>query len=302
MAAGTHTPIRTSSSAFSRMISAAGPSKATRPSRSSTIVRVTNDIAASRLCSTSRMARSPAATTSASAAYTSSMPWASRFAVGSSSTMRGEPIARAPAIASRCRPPPERWSGFTVRRSQSPTRRSASSTRLSTTSSGSRRFSGPNATSSYTLPVTICASGSWNTIATRVLSVAVGALAVSMPPASTVPIMAVGRACGMSPLRARVSVDLPEPEGPSRSTTSPASMSKVTSRGEGCAASAWVRERSRTLSRGADGRTAESRVGGSYPSNLAEPYLIIHAHRSPPADDIDHPVDGRGAAEEPASS
>jgi hypothetical protein len=36
-----------------------------------------------------------------------------------------------------------------------------------------QQFSGPNATSSYTVPVTICASGSWNTIATCVLSVAV---------------------------------------------------------------------------------------------------------------------------------
>ncbi len=101
-------PSPTSSSACSRMTSAAGPSKATRPSRSSTIARVTNAIAASRLCSTSRMARSPAATTSARAAYTSSMPWGSRLAVGSSSTISADPIARAPAIASLCLPPPER--------------------------------------------------------------------------------------------------------------------------------------------------------------------------------------------------
>src|SRR5690606_29165279 len=90
------------------------------------------------------------------------------------------------------------------------------------------------------------------------------------------PVTSAGTDCGISPFSASVSVDLPEPDGPSRSTISPAVMSKLTSLGEGCAASAWVRVSSRTLRRGADERTAKPRLGRTYSLNLAEPYLNRH--------------------------
>ncbi|MFC5125957.1 hypothetical protein ACFPRL_22135 [Pseudoclavibacter helvolus] len=44
----------------------------------------------------------------------------SKFAVGSSSTRRREPIARALAIARRCLPPPESTSGESSRRAHRP--------------------------------------------------------------------------------------------------------------------------------------------------------------------------------------
>ena len=44
----------------------------------------------------------------------------------------------------------------------------------------------------------------------------------------------------MSPLSARVSVDLPDPLGPSSSTTSPAAMSNETDAGAGVVSPSWV--------------------------------------------------------------
>ena len=82
---------------------------------------------------------------------------------------------------------------------------------------------GRTRTSSRTVPVTSCASGSWNTIATCVAQLRrPSRSAVSSPPTSTVPSTRPGTACGMRPLSASASVDLPEPLGPSSSTTSPA--------------------------------------------------------------------------------
>ena len=46
-------------------------------------------------------------------------------------------------------------------------------------------------------------------------------------------VTSAGTACGMSPLSASVSVDLPDPLGPSSSTTSPAAMSNETDAGAG---------------------------------------------------------------------
>ena len=99
---------------------------------------------------------------------------------------------------------------------------------------------------------------------TCVLSAATGVIEVSRPPTSTVPRTSAGTACGMSPLRASVSVDLPDPLGPSSSTTSPGAMSKVTEAGVAASSPSWVIARSRTRSSGrrchAAGTTAPRRT------------------------------------------
>ena len=157
-------------------------------------------------------------------------------------------MAKAHAIASRWRPPPERRSGFSDRRSHSPTRRSALSARASTSAAGRRRFSGPNATSSSNVPVTSCASGSWNTIPTWVDSCATECVAASIPATSTRPVNAAGTACGMSPFMARESVDLPEPLGPRSSTTSPRDTSNDTDAGVAASSPSCVIPTSRSCS------------------------------------------------------
>ena len=71
------------------------------------------------------------------------------------------------------------------------------------------------------------------------------------------PRTSAGTACGIRPFSARVSVDLPDPLGPSSSTTSPGAMSKLTTDGgAGVARPSWVIARSRTRSSG-------SRRGGA---------------------------------------
>ena len=71
---------------------------------------------------------------------------------------------------------------------------------------------------------------------TCVLSSATGVTVVSSPSISTDPSTVAGTACGMSPLSASASVDLPAPLGPSSSTTSPRATSKLAAAGAGCVA------------------------------------------------------------------
>ena len=252
-AEGSHAPRARISSACSRRIRRAGPSNAMRPEASSTIALVAISSAASRSCSTRIRARSSDPAMSASAAWTSAVPCGSRFAVGSSRIRTGDPVASAEAIASRCFPPPDSRSGFSARRSHRPIRRRAASARASTSATGNRRFSRANAASSSTDPVTICASGSWNTVDTELLSVAIGVVATSCPHTETLPETAASSECGMRPLSASASVDLPDPLGPSSSTTSPACTSNETSRTAGSLAPQCVIVRSRTRRSGAAG-------------------------------------------------
>ena len=79
-------------------------------------------------------------------------------------------MASAPAIATRCRSPPERVAITRSARWAHPTAPSASSTRLRISSRGSPRFSGPNATSSRTVTPKNCRSGFWKTMPTRCAS------------------------------------------------------------------------------------------------------------------------------------
>ena len=92
-----------------------------------------------------------------------SRPRTSSDAEGSSSTNRRGSRARAPAMQTRWRCPPERRAGSFSAKSCKATRRSSRSTRAAISSRGRPRFSGPNATSSATTLVTIWSSGFWKT-------------------------------------------------------------------------------------------------------------------------------------------
>jgi hypothetical protein len=60
--------------------------------------------------------------------------------------------------------------------------------------------------------------------------------AVDRPPMRTVPVSSPGYAWGMRPLVARISVLLPQPEGPATRSTSPASTVSDRSRSAGSVA------------------------------------------------------------------
>ena len=64
--------------------------------------------------------------------------------------------------------------------------------------------------SSSTVPVMICASGSWNTVATSRLSAAIGVVAASWPQTVTDPCTEASSECGIRPLNAKARVDLPQ--------------------------------------------------------------------------------------------
>ena len=82
-------------------------------------------------------------------------------------------------------------------------------------------------------PSTIWSSGSWKTLATVPASSAGRVRRVSRPATSTRPSKRPPWNHGTRPANARSSVDLPEPDGPSRSTTSPGSTASETSRSAG---------------------------------------------------------------------
>ena len=83
------------------------------------------------------------------------------------------------------------------------------STRAPISAGGDPRFSGPNATSFATSPITTWSSGSWNRDATAPASTAGRTFRVSTPPTSTRPSNRPPWKCGTRPARARRSVDLP---------------------------------------------------------------------------------------------
>ena len=94
-------------------------------------------------------------------------PRGSSIAVASSSTSVRGRMASTPASASRCFWPPDRLDVSRRSKPESLTSESASFTRARSSSVGTPRFSGPNATSSSTVPATIWSSGFWNTRPTR---------------------------------------------------------------------------------------------------------------------------------------
>ena len=133
-----------------------------------------------------------------------------------------------------------------------PTRRSAASARASTSATGIRRFSGPNATSSSSVPVTSCASGSWKTMPTRVLSSAtVGARRCRRRRPRPCPRRRPAPRAGSGRSARGSAWTCPIRSGPSSSTTSPGGDVE----GDGCrgrraSSPSWVIARSRTRSSG----------------------------------------------------
>ena len=143
--------------------------------------------------------------------------------VGSSKSMTLGSMARARAMATRCCWPPESWAGYLSAWALTPTRSSSSRARFSASPLDfPRTLIGPSVTFSRTV---LCAKRLklWNTMPTSLRR-----RASSLPSSgSGSPSMAISP-CSIASRRliVRQSVDLPEPEGPMTTTTSPRSMSR----------------------------------------------------------------------------
>src|SRR5438105_3547548 len=132
---------------------------------------------------------------------------------GSSIKSIGDSIASARAMATRCRMPPERSFG---KRSLKPLSESLSRSRSTVVAIPSARLiSRPKAMFSKTV-IQGKSAYSWKTIARS----GPGAL-TGLPKASTVP-----SSGAMKPAMTLSSVDLPQPDGPSRQTNSPGATSR----------------------------------------------------------------------------
>ena len=135
--------------------------------------------------------------------------------VGSSNRMTFGSMASARAMATRCCCPPDSWAGYFSAWDSTPTRFSRSMPRWRA-SAGFRR-TGPRVTFSSTV---LCANrlNDWNTMPTspRRWASALPSSGSAWPSMVMVP-----DSIGSSRLMARHSVDLPDPEGPRTTTTSP---------------------------------------------------------------------------------
>ena len=147
---------------------------------------------------------------------------------GSSYSITFGSTANARATPTRCCMPPESWSGNWLAASSRPTRRSTSSARASRAAFGTPCTSSPNATLSITRR---CASRPkcWKIIETLCRR---SWRSSSRPAAITsCPAMSIAPAVGsISRIRVRTSVDLPEPERPITTKTSPGQTLIDTSR------------------------------------------------------------------------
>ena len=149
--------------------------------------------------------------------------------VGSSQMMNSGRLARARAMAMRWRCPPENWCGY-LRASSGfmRTRRSASCTRSAVSSLPAVRASTcrGSAISSCTVQRGFrLAYGSWKIIwkRRRMATVWAAGLHLSTPSNSTVPLVG-----GVSPATMRATVDLPEPDSPTRPKVEPLRIEKPT--------------------------------------------------------------------------
>ena len=156
--------------------------------------------------------------------------------VGSSMSSTAGAGARTAARATRWRSPPDSVAIDRSARWAAPARARASRTRPGMRSAGTPALSRPNATSRATDPSTAWPSGSWKTIPAMRAIRAGRAVSVSWPATVTRPEKAPPWKCGTRPHRARRSVDLPSPEGPSSSSTSPSASSRSTPSRAGAAA------------------------------------------------------------------
>ena len=150
----------------------------------------------------------------------------SRLPVGSSaSTIAGAP-ATARAIATRCRSPPDSWVGRAGSLRPSPTRRSAAAAASRRAASAAPAYSRPSATLSRTL---WCSARKycWNT--NPIEAARSPASSRSDRPATSRPVTRTVPAVARSSVPARCSrVVLPEPDGPSTATSSPAATRRLT--------------------------------------------------------------------------
>ena len=147
--------------------------------------------------------------------------------VGSSKSMSLGRIARARAIAARCCWPPDNWAGYLCAWLWIPTRSSRSMACASACAFGVlRTLTGPSVTFCKTV---LCANrlNDWNTMPTSARC-----RASSRPSAgSGLPSKRMRpESMGSSRLIVRHRVDLPPPEGPTMTRTSPRAMLRLTAR------------------------------------------------------------------------
>ena len=203
-------------------------SATTRPARSSSTRSAAGRQRSSR-CSASTIAVPHSSFSRRSTPSSSSPATGSSCEVGSSSSSnRGRP-ASAAASATRCSSPPDSSCVGRSSRPPSPSASAASSTPRATAGAGQPRFSSGKASSDRTLPITTCVSGSWNSVPATAASRAGPCSRVSIPPHCTRPANVPPWKCGTNPHAASSSVDLPEPDPPARSTSSPGSTANDTS-------------------------------------------------------------------------
>ncbi len=212
-----------------RAITSAGsPSTGARPAPGSSSTRSAYCTTRSRRCSAIRTVVPRSWTSRWRTASTSSAAPGSSAEVGSSRTRtRGWTVSTEP-IATRCCCPPESVPRARARRSARPSRSRVSSTRRRITSGASPSDSMPYASSSSTVSVTKCASGSWPTVPTRSASSRGRWARVSRPPTVTRPCSTPPVKCGTRPLTVPSRVDLPEPDGPTSRQSSPSGTVRST--------------------------------------------------------------------------
>src|SRR5882757_8878905 len=129
-------------------------------------------------------------------------------------------LASTLAICTRCRIPPESWSGILSAQCRSPTRPRYSSAMAARSARPTPRIRGPNVTFDRTGSQSKRASLLWKTMPSS------GPGAVTGRPSTVTEPEVVGR----KPASVDSSVDLPQPLGPSRHSSSPGATSRDTSR------------------------------------------------------------------------
>ena len=173
---------------------------------------------------------------------TSSTISGSSAEVGSSNSITFGFMASARAMAARCCWPPESWAGYLSLWFAIPTRSSSSIARFRASALFTlRTFIGARVTLS-SIVLWAKRLKLWNTMPTSARSAASALPSAGRlsPSTSMVPL-----SIGSSRLIVRHSVDLPEPDGPSTTTTWPASTSRLMSRstwsGPKCLSTACIR-------------------------------------------------------------
>ena len=153
----------------------------------------------------------------------------SSAAVGSSSTNTDGSIACTDAMATSCFSPPDsaRMSRSIKRSMESS--RTVAATRACISSCGTPMFSQPNATSEVVSKLKNWLRGFWNTLPTAHDRSSISHASIGTPCTSTSPATSPAYRAGMRPFTMRVSVVLPQPDGPVSTTHSPWRTTRFTS-------------------------------------------------------------------------